>query len=263
MRIEFDDSVHFVLIGLYDSFWLLLFVFATMGSEANAVQLGNGEVKLVKLEENCVNVEAKTVVKHSPPSMMPVSPHASDEGIQVPSDFTMPSTVLTSPPELACVVAHKKCPAPGSPDASSPCTPKEGFFDPFAPGIDDFMMAPRGSKYSQETRSSAARSLNFGSSVKVAIDEYCESDAETASEEEMLLEFLYGDLLEVIVSTQVYSVPHEMCLDEVLVKHVILDGFKTPEPLLTGIADTCPPAPVKFARKVVKIDRGLCRKLEF
>lgn len=236
---------------------------ATMGSEANAIQLGNGKEKPVNLEECDINSEAKNVVKHSLPPMMPASPDARGEGINVPSNFTSPSTVLTSPPELACVDAHRKCHAPGSQDASSPRTPKHGFFDPFAPGIGELMMAPRGSKYSQEARSRSARSLNFGSSVRLAMEEYCESDEENASEEERLLEFLYNDLLEVILSTQVYSVQQDTFLDEVLVKHVILDGFKTPEPLLTGIADTCPPAPVKFERKAVITDRGLCRKLDF
>ncbi|KAK1391416.1 hypothetical protein POM88_010472 [Heracleum sosnowskyi] len=37
-----------------------------------------------------------------------------------------------------------------------------------APGIDNFMLAPNSSKYWQEPRSSAARSLNFGPTVKVA-----------------------------------------------------------------------------------------------
>jgi hypothetical protein len=46
------------------------------------------------------------------------------------------------------------------------------------------------------------------------------------------------------------------------------DGFNTPDSAtrLTGIAETCPGAPVKTAgttKKLRIIDQGLCRKLEF
>ncbi|WOG96797.1 hypothetical protein DCAR_0416133 [Daucus carota subsp. sativus] len=125
------------------------------------------------------------------------------------------------------------------------------------------MLAPRSSKYLQEPRSSAARSLNFGPSMKVASDGNCGSDAEAISEEGKLLKMLYDDLLEVIVSTQDATIHQETSLDEVLVKHAVLDQFKTPERLLTGVASECPPAPLKFGRKFTNIDRGLCRKLNF
>ncbi|XP_074333146.1 uncharacterized protein LOC141670981 isoform X2 [Apium graveolens] len=212
----------------------------TMGSEANAVQLGNGVVNGEKLEEGDNDNEAKNVVKHSLPPMKPGSPDARDEGINVPSDFTLP-------------------------DASSPITPKGGSFDPFAPAIDDLAMAPRGSSYSRQAWNISAGSIKLGSSVRLAIEECCDSDEEDAWEDERLLKVLYYDLLEVIVSTQVYSVQFDMFLDEVLEKLLILDGYRTPEPLFTGIADTCPPAPMKFERKAaINItDRGLCRKLEF
>lgn len=234
-----------------------------MGSEAKAVQLDNGEAHFMKVDENCDKLESMDVVKHSLPSMIPVSPELRNVGINFPPEFVSPKTVLTLPPESSCVISHQKCCGTGSPDAGSPCTPKEGFFDPFAPGLDDFMLAPRNSKYLPEPRSTAARSLNFGAPVKVAIDGNCESDAETILEEEKLLEILYDDLLEVIVSTEVASIQQGTSLDEVLVKHTVLDGFKTPERLLGGAADSCPPAPLKFGRKFVNINRGLCRKLEF
>ncbi|XP_074333147.1 uncharacterized protein LOC141670981 isoform X3 [Apium graveolens] len=196
----------------------------TMGSEANAVQLGNGVVNGEKLEEGDNDNEAKNVVKHSLPPMKPGSPDARDEGINVPSDFTLPGTVRTLPPELDRVDAHRKCYSPGSPDASSPITPKGGSFDPFAPAIDDLAMAPRGSSYSRQAWNISAGSIKLGSSVRLAIEECCDSDEEDAWEDE-----------------------------------------RTPEPLFTGIADTCPPAPMKFERKAaINItDRGLCRKLEF
>lgn len=44
-----------------------------------------------------------------------------------------------------------------------------------APGIDNFMLAPGSGKYWQETRSSAALSLNSGPIVKVAIDRSCKN----------------------------------------------------------------------------------------
>lgn len=230
--------------------------FSTMGNEANVVQLGNGETKVVNSEESGVNMEAKNVVKISPPSMMHVSSDARDEGINVPSDLTLAGTVLTLSPDLTCVDA-----AHGSTHARSPYTPEERCFNLFAPAVGEIKMAPRGSKCSQEARSSDARSIRFGSSVKVMMDEFNESESEDI--EERLLKFMYEDLLGVIVSEQVYSVQHDTCLDEVLPKHVILDGFTTPEPLLTGIAETCPPAPVKSARRAVNIEGSLCRKLDF
>lgn len=242
---------------------LYLFFPETMGSEANVVQLDNGEANFMKVDENCDKLEPMDVVKHSLPSMIPVSPDLRNEGLNFSPEFVSPKTVLTLPPESSCVDSRRKCYGTASPDAGSPCTPKEGFFDPFAPGIDDFMLAPRSSKYFPEPRSSAARSLNFGAFVEVAIDGICETDADTISEEEKLLEILYDDLLEVIVSTQVTSIQPGTSLDEVLVKHTVLDGFKTPEHLLGGAADSCPPAPLKVGHKFVNINKELCRKLEF
>ncbi|KAK1388083.1 hypothetical protein POM88_016261 [Heracleum sosnowskyi] len=208
-------------------------------------------------------MESVDIVKQSVPSMIPVSPDLRNVDINFPPEFTSPKTVLNLPPESSCVDSRQNCYGTGSPDAGSPCTPKEGFFDPFAPGVDDFNLAPRSSKYLPEPRSSAVRSLNFGALVKITVDGICESEAETISMEEKLLEILYDDLLEVIVSTQVASIQQGTSLGEVLVKHTVLDGFKTPERLLGGAADSCPPAPLKFGRKFVNIDRGLCRKLEF
>ncbi|KAL8135078.1 cyclin-dependent protein kinase inhibitor SMR11 [Apium graveolens] len=234
-----------------------------MGSEANVVQLDNGEAHLVKVDENCDKLESVDVVKHSLPSMIPVSPDLRNEGLNLSPEFVSPKTVLTLPQESSGVDSHQKCYGTGSPDAGSPCTPKDGFFDPFAPGVDDLMLAPRSSKYFSEPRSSAARSLNFGALLKVAIEGNCESDVETILEEEKLLEILYDDLLEVILSTQVASIQQGTSLDEVLGKHTVLDGYKTPELLIRGAADSCPPAPLKFGRKLVNINKGLCRKLEF
>ncbi|KAL1819816.1 hypothetical protein ACET3Z_014685 [Daucus carota] len=228
-----------------------------MGSEGNLVQLGDGEVYVMKVDGNCAKMESEDIVEQPLPSAIPVSPDVQNVGMNLSSEFTSPKTVLTLP----AVDSRQKSNAGRSPDAGSPCTPKE--FDPFAPGLDDFMLAPRSSKYLQEPRSSAARSLNFGPSMKVAGDGNCGSDAEAISEEGKLLKMLYDDLLEVIVSTQDATIHQETSLDEVLVKHAVLDQFKTPERLLTGVASECPPAPLKFGRKFTNIDRGLCRKLNF
>lgn len=244
---------------------------ATMETEGSANQLNNGEILLKKLDENCVSIEAKDAVKLSLPSRMPVSPDLDAESGGLPPDFTSPNTVLTSPPETTCFESHQHYYDMCYQNEDSPCTPKEGFFDPFAPGPDKLMLAPLCRKYLQEPRSSAARCLNFNSSVKFAGDEKCESDAETISDEELLLEMVYVDLLEVIVSSQAVSIQTETSIPEISMTDPVPDEFKTTdefktptsEARLNGVAETCPGAPMKATRKFRNIDKGLCRKLEF
>ncbi|CAL4910931.1 unnamed protein product [Urochloa decumbens] len=46
---------------------------------------------------------------------------------------------------------------------------------------------------------------------------------------------------------------------------ILYDGCKTPDskPLLTGIASTCPDAPLRTSRKVSKLSPSICRKIDF
>ncbi|CAL5097630.1 unnamed protein product [Urochloa decumbens] len=48
-------------------------------------------------------------------------------------------------------------------------------------------------------------------------------------------------------------------------ENILYDGCKTPDskPLLTGIASTCPDAPLRTSRKVSKLSPSICRKIDF
>ncbi|KAL9236078.1 hypothetical protein vseg_010785 [Gypsophila vaccaria] len=140
----------------------------------------------------------------------------------------------------------------------SPRTPKEGVFNPFAPGPEEMCLAPC-KKPVKEVRKVVARRLDFND-----VDEFPtpneddDKEAETQSDE-MLVETVYENLLEVIIlklTEEFYAENHD---SEV-------DSCSTPAspPPLSGITETCPAAPSKVtSRKSLNIDPGLCRKLEF
>lgn len=136
-----------------------------------------------------------------------------------------------------------------SPLNSSPHTPFKGVFDPFAPGPDKLLHAPHSRKFRSESQVNAIRRLNFDHS-----DESCEA---VTLDEEILLETVYDTLLEAIVSKQREGL-EDICSDSE-------DGCKTPESFKwpSGVAETCPEAPVKRSRKPRNIDPNLCKKLEF
>lgn len=141
----------------------------------------------------------------------------------------------------------------------SPKTPEDGVFDPFAPGPDAMALAPLCKMYSDEMRGIVARRLNFEYPVKrinfgLGAPEI---DAESISDEE-ILESLYKDILETVLKYQAESISAAIAEGK-------YDGCKTPSsaPLLNGIADTCPGAPIKLSGKARNIDLGLCRKLKF
>ncbi|XP_075639115.1 cyclin-dependent protein kinase inhibitor SMR11-like [Castanea sativa] len=144
-------------------------------------------------------------------------------------------------------------------DDSSPRTPKDGVFDPFAPGPDDKALAPLCNKYPHEPKGIVARRLDFHSSVVAVEAGDCGNGAEPLSDE-VMFESVYENLLEAILSKQTEDVASE-------ISNVYLDsdGCRTPPfaPRLTGIADTCPGPPIKPAGQSRNIDLGLCRKLEF
>lgn len=142
-------------------------------------------------------------------------------------------------------------------------TPKGSVFDPFAPGPDELMFAPR-KKTLEEPRIRPVRRLDFDDS-DVYMEEAGENEVEVVADEESFLESVYESLLDAIVSKQA---------EEVLAENPTLDldsdGYKTPvsSPPSKGVAEICPGAPMKHvseSRKynLGKYDRGLCRKLEF
>ncbi|KAJ6708500.1 CYCLIN-DEPENDENT PROTEIN KINASE INHIBITOR SMR11 [Salix viminalis] len=141
---------------------------------------------------------------------------------------------------------------------SSPRTPKDGVFDPFAPGHEDKILAPQCKKYYDEARASVVRRLNFTSSFRALRNESFGDDVELSDEE--MFESVYESLLEAIVLKQT-----EGALEEMTKLEWDSDDCTTPPaaPILTGVPDTCPAAPLKRKGKSRTIDLGLCRKLEF
>ncbi|KAL6998538.1 hypothetical protein U1Q18_008666 [Sarracenia purpurea var. burkii] len=242
-----------------------------MDTEVDVDQLHKGDyssqISVKNLDESLVVKEAKDSVTERPQpytmtanSLWPVTPDSNRETGDFLFDFTSPLTSLSSLHKTLCFDSHPKNNSCASIDDRSPCTPMEGVFDPFAPGPDKLMLAPLSKKYMEDSRSNLVRRINFGSSVNVVQDGICETDAETISDDEILLETVYDTLLEAIVSKQT-----EWLLPETLPLDPVSDGLNTPSSgtRLNGIAETCPGAPVKPTRKLRNVDHGLCRKLEF
>ncbi|XP_057458998.1 uncharacterized protein LOC130749644 [Lotus japonicus] len=197
---------------------------------------------------------------------VPVTPEAVRENGDLHSPLTL--TVVRNQLKRACIDPDR---GNAGRDGGSPRTPKDGVFDPFAPGPDSMQNAPQCKKYAEEFRNSVARRLSFipcfvdddGGDVLHQKRTSLLPDAGPLSDEEMV-ESVYWNLLRVIVSmqrtegvlAQVSSVEGRDSDD---------GGCKTPpSPFrFTGIADTCPGAPMKPAAMPRNIEVGLCKKLEF
>lgn len=236
-------------------------------------QLGVAENNSCKsvLDKNSSDMEAKEIPHLSSPpstlandglSLSPITPDSNKENADLMSNFTSPLTLVVSPPTT---VFYSQPDQSESGDDSymkvddeieSPCTPKEGVFDPFAPGPDKLMLAPICMKYLEESRSFVARRLNFSSVMTNKDPENV--IIESGFEDDMLLEAVYESLLEAIICKQA----------EDIVAAVDSTRCSSPEtppcaPRLTGIAETCPGAPLKAVKKSRNIEMSLCRKLEF
>lgn len=175
-----------------------------------------------------------------------------------------PHLVLNSPVTLPSILLEKSCLDSATVligDGDSPRTPKGEIFDPFAPGSDELLLAPRCKKHLDEWRINVARCLDFGSCTKnpEARNQNKNGADQSLSDEEMV-ESVYENLLETILSHKIKDVLAEMATIE-----WDDDACKTPTsvPRLTGIAETCPPAPMKATARSRNIDSSLCRKLEF
>lgn len=181
----------------------------------------------------------------------PITPDSNKENADLISAFTSPLTIISSPPATCHSSSDSDM---NEDDDNSPCTPKEGVFDPFAPGPDNLMNAPISMKHLEDSRSYVARRLNFNSLKTKKDYEKRESVSETCFEDAKLLEAVYDNLLEAIISKQAEDIFNEM--NDVVV---------TPPsaPRVTGIADTCPGAPMKPVKKSRNIDLSLCRRLDF
>ncbi|KAG9443364.1 hypothetical protein H6P81_014704 [Aristolochia fimbriata] len=193
-------------------------------------------------------------------------PDRGNEIAAVGSDSPLTSTSASLTPSR-----EKVSDSGSTPDI---CTPVSHIFNPFAPGPEELALAPR-KRPLGESRSLVARKLNFESNAK-SLEGLIDEEAE-----ESFLEAMYESIMDVVASVQV---------DEVLSKNLPLESdligqveapkqvhrlasggaetlqFETPKhlPRLTGVAETCPGAPMKpVGRSKALTDRSLCRKLEF
>ncbi|CAB4285005.1 unnamed protein product [Prunus armeniaca] len=195
-------------------------------------------------------------------SLGPITPKADRENGDFTINFISPPSFLKKPSMVTCLSSNTNRngddPFGYCADGSSPRTPVDGVFDPFAPGRDDLALAPRCKKFVSKYRSVVARQLDFDSPVQNSEDEIW-TDVESISDEEMF-EAVYENLLKVIVSEQTEGV-----FSECSRKGWDSDDCKTPppEPLLNGVAESCPGAPLRPSGKSRNIDLGLIRKLEF
>lgn len=124
-------------------------------------------------------------------------------------------------------------------------TPKETLFDSFAPASDKFLLAPHHRKYREESRNLVVRRLDFTTPE-------CRNAPTTCSDEEKrLFEIVYSTIMDAILAEAAAPTPAPATPRSLGV------------PLLTGVAETCPAAPIKPARMQRCIDKEICKKLEF
>ncbi|KAH7554634.1 hypothetical protein JRO89_XS12G0251000 [Xanthoceras sorbifolium] len=207
-------------------------------------------------------IELSTVAADGTASLEPITPVPNREVADSSFDCKSPLSESKRPAKVSCFDSEtsRKDKSVACAGDSSPQTPKDVVFDPFAPGPDHLAMAPLNKKYIDQVRSSVARRLNFESSIHFEEhnNDTCADDVESISDEEVF-ESVYNNLLEAIVAKQT-----EGLLAEIANIECDSDCCQTPPaPRLNGIAETCPGAPMKSSAVSRKIDLGLCRKLEF
>ncbi|PKA51162.1 hypothetical protein AXF42_Ash010602 [Apostasia shenzhenica] len=133
------------------------------------------------------------------------------------------------------------------------------FFDPFAPGPNYLRNAPK-KKMMKCSDACFQRQLNFDSGSDS--EEVFDADKlDDLGEERSFLSSVFLSLLELIISAHL----EEISADNQVADSDQIEDYKTPisSPLLTGIAETCPPAPQKPALTSKILDHSICRKLDF
>jgi hypothetical protein len=139
-------------------------------------------------------------------------------------------------------------------------TPRGNIFDPFAPGSEEeFCGAPK-KKAVRGAEALSRRKLIFeADDFPVRRLSY---DFDDSEEEELYLQGICKMFLDLIFSNQALEATADR---EDLIDVISPGSYKTPEsqPLLTGIADTCPDAPVRPSLRMLKLSPGICRKLDF
>ncbi|MED6181044.1 hypothetical protein PIB30_015728 [Stylosanthes scabra] len=126
----------------------------------------------------------------------------------------------------------------------SPRTPEDSVFDPFAPGPGHLVLAPQCRKY-VKSNISISRRLDFPGPIDASHDK-----DESLSDQEMF-EYLYEDLMAVIVSKQ-HTEHTEVTPNKLF-------------PVFSVRPDVCPDAPIKVKSRdnPRNIEAALCKKLEF
>lgn len=194
-------------------------------------------------------------------SLGPITPDSDRENGDFPIDF---KSTPTSVKKLACVdcfdsdTNRNEDNPYGCADPGSPHTPKDGVFDPFAPGPDDLALAPHCRKYLKESRNLVVRRLDFDSSVNVVEEKASAVDASVGVSDREIFEAMYENLLDIVLK-------HTESVAKISNPDWDSDDCKTP-PLasrLNGVAETCPGAPIRPTGKSRNIDLALCRKLQF
>ncbi|KAJ9179707.1 hypothetical protein P3X46_008042 [Hevea brasiliensis] len=196
------------------------------------------------------------------PSLRPITPDANKENGDFLLEPSSSLTMVTKMPTLltfASKTNRNQDQFPYIDNSSSPKTPKDVVFDPFAPSPDDKVLAPQSKKYFDEARISVARRLNFESSLK-GLDHASPGNGMESILDVEMFKSVYENLLEAIVSKQT-----ESALAELSNMEWDCDACRTPPSAsrLNVIVETCPGAPLEPTGKSRIIDLGLCKKLEF
>ncbi|XP_021685783.2 uncharacterized protein LOC110668736 [Hevea brasiliensis] len=211
------------------------------------------------LDETCSEEADKAKIELS---LGPITPDANKENGDFLLDLSSPFTMVTKLPKVLTFDSktnRNQDQFPNVHNSSSPKTPKDGVFDPFAPSQDDKVFAPQSKKYFDEARISVARRLNFGTSLK-GLGHTSPGDGVESILDEEMFKSVYENLLEAIICEQTESAFAELSNME-----WDSDACRTPPsaPRLNQVAETCPGAPLKPTGKSRLIDLGLCRKIEF
>ena len=138
-------------------------------------------------------------------------------------------------------------------------TPRESIFDPFAPGP-EAACAPK-KKVARGAEVPPRRKLNFDSGDYPV--KRLSFDSSDSDEEDQYLQVIHKMILDLLI------VDGPLDGQEETGKNVTDSGLhgscKTPDskPLLTGIASTCPGAPLRPSLKALKLSPDICRKIDF
>ncbi|XP_074585788.1 uncharacterized protein LOC141841515 [Curcuma longa] len=135
-------------------------------------------------------------------------------------------------------------------------TPLKSIFDPFAPAPEELVVAPmkRTLKSMQIPHLRKLKLYDCGDSTQTECH---------APEEDQLLELLSQTFFELIVSSQLQEISACKLLDQDQQEHSKYANTPLSLSLLTGIAETCPPAPKREPAESTKLDPGVCRQLDF